>query len=1094
TVGSKYIHTNALADFIQKPLDTHPAGTMPDLRLSREESLDLASYVMKARDRKFEKAIPAVTGSEADSIARGRAIVNKEGCVACHEIENNQTNSNVGPSLQNGLPNANDLGCASALTNAQKDALRPKYDLSDEDAGALKTYLSKPAEPRVSESLTFDSQRAINRFGCLQCHSRDGLGAGTELYELQKIAIDEKHHSEIVQVGPPDLTRVGEKLRPEWLREMFNSDTRARPWMQIKMPYFGAGAEILAKGLPALDGAALEAPIDAPKTDVNAGLVGQNLIGRKGFNCIQCHDLAGSEANVAFLDSRGPDLILSPGRIRYNWFRAWAIDPQSLSPGTKMPTFFPGGATTLPGRHGLDGDGQIRALYDYLNLGDNAPLPVGLANSKGWSWIVEDRPAIVRTPFDEAPRAICIGFPGGVSIAYDAEKGKLIKVWKGGFLRMNGTQWTGQHGPYPSPEGEVVWTAPKDAGQWFIVPSGQNVVSTKEAVTPVFRGYEEKNGNYIFKMEVAAPDGKPILIKQKFVGRFTIDGPQVDCYITVSGLAAGTDLVYNIYKNTTKGVLIPFLSSNDESPALSVSTMRANDTTDTTDYTLRISSQNAKETTVRATLSWSHLPGPPAIEEKYNTTNVDAFNMSPRVDPSFEGQEIKGKNPFALEEKSYVIESLPIPEEIILQIGGLDFLSNGSLAMCTRRGEVWILENATKTPDQFKWRRFAHGLHEPLGLKVVNDEIYVLQKPEITKLIDTNNDGVADDYQCYNAGWQLSTNFHEFAFGLEYYEGSFYGTLGLAIVPGGATRQEQVFARGSAWRVDPKGNFEVLALGLRTPNGTGIGAKGEFYYTDNQGDYIPACKLQQVKKGEFYGQRFALPDRDAKVEVTPPTCWLPYNTVSESSSDVLLESQNGLFGPFAGQLLVGEFTNSRILRVQLENVKGNDQGTVWIFRRGFSSGLERIVWGPDGKLYAGCTTGGWGAVGPKLFSLERLSFNGNVPFEMKTVHLLKDGFEIEFTKPLAAPSAGEGDDKKPYASIEQFRYHYWATYGSPEIDRKSHAVSDFKISDDRRKVTFKVDGMVKDRICEIRLRNVTSENGEPLVHAEAWYTLNEFPD
>src|SRR4030095_7065315 len=131
--------------------------------------------------------------------------------------------------------------------------------------------------------------------------------------------------------------------------------------------------------------------------------------------------------------------------------------------------------------------------------------------------------------------------------------------------------------------------------------------------------------------------------------------------------------------------------------------------------------------------------------------------------------------------------------------------------------------------------------------------IYVLQKPELTRLRDVDGDGVADAYETVSAAWGLSTNFHEFAFGLEHDgSGAFWGTLGLAIKPGGATREEQVYARGSVWRVDASGRFEVMALGARTPNGTGFGPDGAFYYTDNQGDYIPACKLQEVHRGEFY--------------------------------------------------------------------------------------------------------------------------------------------------------------------------------------------------------------------------------------------------
>lgn len=1076
-VGSKYTDETALADFIQYPLKTHPAGTMPEMRISRDECLDIASFLMKKRDANDENPLPPPADGDTTEKSRERGLqtIRDLKCLACHTLANEAAPAKA-RGFDGEMLEPRGKGCFGELTKNAPHGASPTYGhLTEREASDLYHYVSKKAETRGSKSLTYETPRMIQKFGCLQCHAKDGVGGG--ISELQKAALGSAHEQELEQVGPPDLSGVGSKLRPEWLKEMFSSDTRARPWIQLRMPHFGPAAEILAKGLAAVDGEELDSPAPKKTTNPNAGVVGQDLIGKKGFTCTACHDLAGWAASVAFVDARGPDLILTPRRVREHWFRAWLADPQALVPGTKMPTFFPNGISTLAGRHGLDTDGQMTALFEYLTLGEKAPLPAGVANNNGWSWVAEGRPAILRTPFDEAPRTICVGFPGGVSIAYDAEKGRLYKVWEGGFLRMNGTQWTGQHGPYPTPEGKVLWSDAKDIGRWLIEGSDAK---------PVYRGYKEKNGNFTFETELAVSGG-PVHVEERFVAGMNAKGAaQVDRYITIRGHDAKTRLICDIYKNTAAGAAVPSVVGRSDNGSVSVSKSIG---AGTTSFTIQVAPGSEDIVNIQITADWSGADAPSPLEAKFNTTKTDFFAEAPRVDPGFEGDPPPANHPLALEANSYPMETLPVPDETVLQGGGLDFLPNGSLVICTRRGEVWILENATKTPDQFKWRRFARGLHEPLGLKVVNGEIYVLQKPEITKLVDSDGDGAADQYICYNAGWELSTNFHEFAFGLEYYKGAFYGTLGLAIVPGGATRKEQVFARGSAWRVTHDRQFEVLALGLRTPNGTGMGPNGEFYYTDNQGDYIPACKIVQVQKDEFYGQRFALPDREAKVTVTPPVCWFPYGNFSQSSSDVLYEDQQGAFGPFAGQLIVAELTNSQLMRVQLETVKGRQQGTCFVFRRGFSSGVERITFGPDHKLYIAQTTGGWGAVGPKLFALERVSFTGKVPFEMKSVHLLKDGFEIEFTKPIAP-----AQEKPIAASLEQFHYHYWATYGSPEIDRKALKTSDITVSPDGTKLTFKAAEMIKDRICEIRLRNIVSKDGDPLLHPDAWYTLNEFPD
>lgn len=1103
--GSKYHNEVALARFIEAPLEFHPAGTMPDLKISKEESLDIAAFLMKARDPQYEKPIlPLEPGDSAsDSQDRGLQLVHGRGCLSCHSIEGETDGSNIQVPL-NDVKKPQDAFRAKHATRPHGRV--PIYKLNDGEITDLAAYLSTPALKQPSKSTARDAARMINSMGCLQCHSRNGEGGG--LAELQKTALGPDLEDRVEQVAPPDLSGVGSKLRPEWMAEMFHKpDVRARGWLQVRMPHFGNITKDLGRGFAALDGEEwISAPLSNPD-DPTIGVIGQDLIGKKGFQCTACHDLAGWEASVAFADARGPDLTLSPKRVREHWFERWLLDPQALSPGTKMPTFFPGGQSTLAGRHGLDANGQIKALYQYLSMGSNAPLPAGLANQDGWSWVVEGSPALIRTPFDEAPRAICIGFPGnehypgGVSIGYDAGRGRIFKIWKGGFLRMNGTQWTGQHGPYPHPEGKIIWTAPDDFGQMIITKDpGPAPPAGIAAKPPVFKGYKLEQGAPVFQSEVFGPSGEAVEVQTKILASTSRDVARVDRIISVRSQPAGTVLwVPLLTSDRTQNYTSIELHGSPGSVAAKAVTVPEGPMDR---YYARIEGPTGGEAaTVQITVHIGSVGSSPRDAlpmgpSTWKPAPVTAFDAAPLVGASFDGQPVRGEKPFALEEKSYTIEQLPVPEETVLQGGGLDFLPDGSLVICTRRGEVWILKNATREPSLFKWSRFANGLHEPLGLKVVDGRIFVLQKPEITELIDSDGDGVADRYVCINSGWDLSTNFHEFAFGLEYDKGSFYGTLGLAIIPGGATRPEQVFARGSAFRAGMDGSFEVLALGARTPNGTGLGADGELYYTDNQGDYIPACKLTEVRKGEFYGQRFALPDRNAKVDVVPPVCWLPYGVVSQSASDILYMNQGGSFGPFDGQLIVGDLTNSQLLRVQLETIRGRRQGAVWIFRRGFSSGVERFTFGPDSRLYVTQTTGGWGARGGRLFSLERVAFNGTVPFEMKRVQLLKDGFEIEFTKPLAAgdPTGGNSSAKVPTAVVDQFHYHYWATYGSPEIDRKSHKVTSFQISTDRRRVTLKVEGMIKDRICEIKFRNVTSVDGEPLVHPDVWYTLNEFPE
>jgi hypothetical protein len=50
-------------------------------------------------------------------------------------------------------------------------------------------------------------------------------------------------------------------------------------------------------------------------------------------------------------------------RLNPQWIIKWIHDPQKVQPGTKMPSFYPGGPPDVLG--GKD-DAQIEALRDYI--------------------------------------------------------------------------------------------------------------------------------------------------------------------------------------------------------------------------------------------------------------------------------------------------------------------------------------------------------------------------------------------------------------------------------------------------------------------------------------------------------------------------------------------------------------------------------------------------------------------------------------------------------------------------------------------------------------------------------------------------------
>lgn len=433
------------------------------------------------------------------------------------------------------------------------------------------------------------------------------------------------------------------------------------------------------------------------------------------------------------------------------------------------------------------------------------------------------------------------------------------------------------------------------------------------------------------------------------------------------------------------------------------------------------------------------------------------------------------------------------PDDFKPKVGGMDFMSDGRMIVSTwdSLGSVYMLEGVQgKNPKDIKVKRIAFGLAEPLGLKVVDNEIYVLQKQELTKLVDLDKDDIIDEYQTVCNGWKVSANFHEFAFGLVYKDGYFYGTLATAINPGGASTQPQIPDRGKVVKISKKdGSFEFIATGLRTPNGIGYGVDNEIYIADNQGDWLPASKIIHLKEGAWYGSRSVDFKGTEGLTEMRPVVWLPQDEIGNSPSQPAVLN----VGPYKNQMIHGEVTHGGIKRVFAEKVNGAYQGVVFRFTQGLEAGVNRLAWGPDGALYVGGvgSTGNWGHSGKYQYGLQKLIYNDKVAFEMLAVRAKANGVEIEFTEPL---KDGVGKQASDY-NIRQWWYKPTAEYGGPKLDDKALTIRSVNVSPDRKKVFLELAGMKPKRVVYIRLNKstITSESGKDLWATEAWYTMNNIP-
>jgi glucose/arabinose dehydrogenase len=464
----------------------------------------------------------------------------------------------------------------------------------------------------------------------------------------------------------------------------------------------------------------------------------------------------------------------------------------------------------------------------------------------------------------------------------------------------------------------------------------------------------------------------------------------------------------------------------------------------------------------------------------------------------------------AKESEYYRMITLPIPEGIVLEAGGLEFMPDGQLAVSTRFGDIFLIDKPlADPPTDIQFKPFATGLHEVLGLSYRDGWLYATQRGEVTRIKDLDGDGRGDLFETVSDDWGINGDYHEYAFGSEFdRDGNMWVTLCLT----GSFTSENPY-RGWALRITPEGEVIPTSSGIRSPGGIGMNAEGDMFYTDNQGPWNGTCGLKFLEPGGFMGnptgnrwysltdalgERPKDPESGSRIhieaakipELVPTAIMLPYGKMGNSTSGIACDLTQGSFGPFDKQLFLGDQTHSTVMRVFLEKTSnGRYQGALFPFREGFDSGNLSLEFAPDGSLIVGGTDRGWGARGGKPFALQRLAWTGKVPFEVHEMRVQPDGFELTFTQPVEKETAANLESYQ----IEAYTYIYQSSYGSPVVDRTFPTIQSVEVAPDGLSARLKVDGMKIGSVHELYMPGVRSKLGEPLLHDVGYYTLNEIP-
>lgn len=438
------------------------------------------------------------------------------------------------------------------------------------------------------------------------------------------------------------------------------------------------------------------------------------------------------------------------------------------------------------------------------------------------------------------------------------------------------------------------------------------------------------------------------------------------------------------------------------------------------------------------------------------------------------GETIVTKGVRGSDDGAFAVDTITIPFDnpsgSRMRTGAFDFFSDGRAAVSTWNGDVWVVSGIDEDLDQLEWQRFATGLFDPLGLRIVDDVVFVHGRDGLTRLIDIDGDGEADRYECFNNQIYITAAFHEFAFDLQTdTDGNFYFTKGAPVNPGGRGFMKIVPHHGAILKVSSDGStIETVATGMRAPNGIGVSSDGVITSGDNEGTYMPRCRLNWIEKPGYYAgvkdtaHRTPVPDQPDL-----PLCWMPMDVDNSSGGQVWVTGS--AWPDLQGRLLHNSYGTCSTYLVLSERVNGQMQGGVVRLPASYSSSCMRGRFSPiDGQMYV-IGLKGWQTSAAREGGFHRVRRTGrplDMPIELSTCD---KGVYLTFSDPLDAELAADAES----FSVEIWNYRYSQNYGSPEIsilhperkiaqgkpNRDSLNVTSTKLSDDGRTVFLAVDGM-----------------------------------
>ncbi len=477
-----------------------------------------------------------------------------------------------------------------------------------------------------------------------------------------------------------------------------------------------------------------------------------------------------------------------------------------------------------------------------------------------------------------------------------------------------------------------------------------------------------------------------------------------------------------------------------------------------------------------------------------------------------ESVTVKGQlNTSTTPDGAYTTDAITTPERNPwnrrVRFSGFDFFSDGKrAAFCTHDGDIWIASGIDESLENVQWRRFASGMYETLGLVIVNDVIYTSGRDQVTRYRDLNNDGEADEYENFNNDILSTEGFHEFVFDLQRDDaGNFYFAKANPVNGGGRGFGDQKASQGNGsvcshsgcvFKLSPDGKkLEIIARGVRAPNGIGVRGDGQVTTSDNEGTWVPSTPINWVKPGAFLGVVNKLTPKEQADAWQPPLTWLSHSDYDNSGGGQIWVTSDK-WGPFKGEMLHESYGKSSLFLVMKQSISGGRlQGGVVRFPLRFTSSVMRAKFNAkDGQLYvAGLSE--WQSNASRITGFDRVRYTGRKVYSVRGVKAVSGGVELSFSEPLDSASVADLQNW----SGKRWNYERAEHYGSPEFQianskkqgREAIDITAAKLSADGRSVTLAISDF-KPVMQESIKWDLKAKDGTPIAQ-EIQHTVHEVP-